>query len=312
MTPTSREQTNTPSGVQWVIAHGYQQAVITEVGATLRSYRVGERSILAGFGPHEWAKDSQGQILAPWPDRIGDGRYEFRGTAAHVAMDEPEKGNAIHGLVRWRPFVVETQAQNLLAATCRLLPQPDFPFSLELTVEYRLRRDGLIITTRAKNIGDQVCPFALGFHPYLGVSDGLVNTTSLRLPAEERLVLDQRGLPAGPNAPVAGTEFDFRQSRAIGPARLDTVFTGFERDEQGFAWAAFEEPATGQGVDLWMDSNFRYVRCSTGDNRDADTRRRSLAFVPMSAPPDAFRSDTDLFALEPGAQWVGSWGIQPR
>jgi aldose 1-epimerase len=38
----------------------------------------------------------------PWPNRLADGRYRFDDVDYQVAITEPEKGNAIHGLLRWR------------------------------------------------------------------------------------------------------------------------------------------------------------------------------------------------------------------
>ncbi len=63
---------------------------------------------------------------------------------------------------------------------------------------------------------------------------------------------------------------------------------------------------------LWADERFRYFMVYTGDTLDPDRRRTSLAVEPMTCPPDAFRSGTDLARLRPGARWAGSWGITPR
>src|SRR5580658_8234301 len=91
------EGDRSPTGDQWVIAHGKQEAIVTEVGATLRSYRLGDWAVLDGFGAGDWAQGGRGQVLAPWPNRLGDGRYEFAGRTSQAALDEPERGNAIHG-----------------------------------------------------------------------------------------------------------------------------------------------------------------------------------------------------------------------
>ena len=42
-----------------------------------------------------------------------------------------------------------------------------------------------------------------------------------------------------------------------------------------------------------------------------DVDRRSLAVEPMTCPPNAFRSAEDLIVLEPGAAFVGVWGLGP-
>ena len=94
--------------------------------------------------------------------------------------------------------------------------------------------------------------------------------------------------------------------------RLDTGFTGLRRDADGRARVELDHPDGAGGVTLWADERFGYVMVYTGDTLDADHRRTALAVEPMTCPPDAFRSGTDLVVLRPGARWTGSWGITPR
>jgi len=302
-----------PTGEQWVIGHGRQRLTVTEVGATIRRYTVGERAVLDGFGADEWSHSGRGQVLAPWPNRLGDGRYEFSGLRAQAALDEPELRNAIHGLVRWVTWRREAQAQNMLSAACIVHPTPGYPFTLRLRIEYRLGRDGLTVTTRAENVGATTLPFGLGFHPYLRAGDGSVDTARLRLPATRRLVLDDRSLPTGELRPVSGTELDFTAGRAIGPTRMDTAFTGLHRDTDGLAWASLDDGVGEGGTELWVDDRFNYLMCYTGDTITDPARRRvAVAIEPMTCPPDAFRSGKDLVVLGPGQEWEASWGLRPR
>lgn len=300
-----------PTGEQWVIAHGHQEAVVTEVGATLRSYTLGGTDVLDGFGPSEWSHAGRGQVLAPWPNRLGDGRYEWRGTRAQAALDEPALGNAIHGLVRWMPWRLEAHAQNVVALRCTLHPTPGYPWSVELRCEYRLRRDGLVVTTEAAGAGDAAAPFGIGFHPYLVAGTGSIDDATLVLPASRSLVLDERRLPTGQSRDVAGTELDFRTGRQIGTTRLDTAFTALSRGDDGLARAILQDPESGSGVELWADDRFRYLMCFTADTVEPDRRRRAVAIEPMTCPPDAFRSGKDLIVLEPGETWEGGWGLRP-
>jgi galactose mutarotase-like enzyme len=302
-----------PTGEQWSIGHGRQRAVITEVGATLRVYTVDDLDVIDGFGPGEWAQGGRGQVLAPWPNRLGDGRYEFAGVHAQAPLDEPERGNAIHGLVRWLPWKEEARAQNVVLASCSVRPTPGYPFCLELKVEYRLGRDGLSITATASNRGEGALPFGLGFHPYVHLGTDRIDDVTLRLPSAERLVLDARGLPTGEAQSVVGTEFDFSSGRRIGPTQLDTCFSSLRRDEDDLSWASIDDPVRQRGLDVWMDQHFAYLMCYTGDTLgDATRRRRSIAIEPMSCPPDALRSGRHLVGLEPEQEWSGSWGLRPR
>jgi galactose mutarotase-like enzyme len=317
MTPTTSTddprpaETTAATGDQWVIGHGHQRAVVTEVGATLRSFTVGDRPVVDGFGPEEWSTGGRGQVLAPWPNRLGDGRYTFEGVEAQAPLDEPARGNAIHGLVRWLPFRMVGRAQNRVSLACDLHPSPAYPFALRLTLEYRLGRDGLTVVTDADNFGDVDLPFGIGFHPYLGVGTVSIDHLHLRVPGVERLITDDRGLPTG-RAPVAATEFDFRQGRLIGVTKLDTGFTGLERDSQGRARVELDHPDGAGGTTVWADDRFGYFMVYTGDTLEMDERRAALAVEPMSCPPDAFRSGIDLVVLRPGGRWTGAWGITPR
>lgn len=301
-----------PTGQQWVIAHGHQEAVVTEVGATLRAYTVAGNDVVQGFGADEWSHAGRGQVLAPWPNRLRDGSYEWQGVHAQAALDEPQLGNAIHGLVRWLPWQLEASAQNVVTLRCPVRPTPGYPFSLDLRVEYRLRRDGLVVTTTASGAGAMAAPFGLGFHPYVTAGGERVDTSLLEIPATRRLVLDARSLPTGESQPVVGTEMDFTTARPIGPVRLDTPFTDLLRDTEGIARARLEEPGTGRGTEVWVDDRFRYLMCYTGDTVPEEALRRSaVAIEPMTCPPDALRSERDLVVLEPGVSWEATWGIRP-
>jgi galactose mutarotase-like enzyme len=300
-----------PSGHQFVIGHGRQQAIVTEVGATLRSYSISGVDVVDGFVEGAIAPSGRGQVLAPWPNRLGDGPYVFAGRSGRAALDEPERGNAIHGLVRWLAWKPRSQAQNVLTMACQLEPQPGYPWRLAMEVEYRLGRGGLVVTAAATNVDDTPAPFGIGFHPYLTVGTDTVDTARLGLPASRILVTDDRGIPVGERH-VGGSELDFRVPRPIGSCRLDVALFGLARDAQGIARVELRHPVEDRGVTLWMDGTFGYLMAYTGDSLDDDARRRrSIALEPMTCPPDALRSGTDLIALAPGANWRGRWGLSP-
>ena len=95
-----------PSGKQITIVTKDQQAVVVEVGGGLRSYSVGGRELLDGYGADEMSSSGRGQALIPWPNRLEDGSYEFNGRRYQPPLNEPEHRNAIHGLVRWSTWTV--------------------------------------------------------------------------------------------------------------------------------------------------------------------------------------------------------------
>jgi aldose 1-epimerase len=189
-------------------------------------------------------------------------------------------------------------------------PQPAYPWRLELEVDYRLDDDGLRVWAHASNASASACPFGIGFHPYLTATDPVVDSTTLRIAAKRRLACDERGLPQGDEA-VEGTAYDFTEPRRIGDTKLDTAFTDLEADPEGRARAELRG-ASGRSVTLWAGPEFPYLMVYTGDVLEpASRRRQGIAVEPMTCPPNALRSGTDLIRLEPGRSWTGEWGINP-
>lgn len=297
----------TPSGKQITIALGDQQAVVVEVGGGLRSYTAGDRELVDGYKADEMSSSGRGQVLIPWPNRLQDGNYEFDGRRYQLPLNEPERSNAIHGLVRWATWTAAEQEPHRAVMEYVLHPQPGYPFTLGISIEYALSDNGLQVRTTATNLGAAPCPFGSGAHPYLTLGTGSIDHLTLRVPGQSILRSDDRGLPIGTQA-VAGTEYDFRQPREIGSTRLDTAFTDLDHDQDGFARVELRDPNTGTQVFLWVDRSYPYLMVFTGDAL-ANVNRRSLAVEPMTCPPNAFRTGDALVRLEPGASFTGTWGI---
>lgn len=297
-----------PSGEQFEIAFDDQRAVVTEVGAGLRAYSIGDRDVLEGYGVDEMSTGGRGQVLIPWPNRLQDGSYEFDGHSYQLPLSEPEHANAIHGLVRWAAWTPKERDPERVVLGHVVHPQPGYPFSLEVSIEYALSRTGLEVRTTATNAGPTACPYACGAHPYLTVGDETIDDAILRVPARTALRSDERGIPVG-RVPVDGSELDFDTPRPIAGTRLDTCFTDLERDETGVARVELESSDGRLRVALWLDAEYPYVMVFTGDRPDVE--RRGLAVEPMTCAPNAFRSGEGLIRLEPGASYTSTWGIAP-
>jgi aldose 1-epimerase len=296
-----------PSGEQFEIHSGNQRVVVVEVGAGLRAYTVGDQALIDGYGEEEMASAGRGQLLIPWPNRLEDGAYEFGGRWHHLPLTEPEARNAIHGLVRWTAWSVGERDADRVVMKHRLHPQPGYPFSLTLTVEYSLSDAGLSVTSSATNIGREACPYGSGAHPYLTLGTETVDTLLLRAPGRTMLHTDARGIPAGAT-PVAGTDYDFRQSRPIGATTLDNAFADLERDDDGRARVELRHPERRTRLTFWLDGSYRYLQLFTGDALPS-VNRRSLAVEPMTCPPNAFRTGEGVIVLEPGESATAAWGI---
>jgi aldose 1-epimerase len=159
-------------GHQIEITYKDQQATVVEVGGGIRRYEVGGRSVLDPYPIDAVCDGAHGAPLIPWPNRLADGKYVFDGAQYQVALSEPEKHNAIHGLLRWRAWQVVRTSSAGVTMGVRLHPMQGYPFLLDVEVDYTLDDDGLTVTTTGTNAGVRPCPYGAGQHPYLspGVS----------------------------------------------------------------------------------------------------------------------------------------------
>jgi aldose 1-epimerase len=308
MSSTDQGCALSPSGEQVDLVLGEQSAVVVEVGGGLRTYAAGGLELLDGYAIDEMRVSGRGQVMAPWPNRLEDGRYSFDGHDLELPLDEPAAHNAIHGLVRWSSWTVVGREPHRAVLEHLLRPRPGYPFTLELLVEYTLLTEGLTVRTTATNRGDAACPYGAGAHPYIRLGRDVVDPLVLRVPAATVLRSDARGLPTA-TEPVAGTELDFRTPRAIGGTTIDNAFTDLERDENGLARVELTAPG-GECVTVWADESYPWLMIFTGDPLP-DVNRRSLAVEPMTCPPNAFRTGEALIRLDPGENHVGRWGISP-
>jgi aldose 1-epimerase len=297
-----------PSGEQLEISYRDQRATVVEVGGGVREYRVGDRPVLDPYPVDGMCDGAHGAPLIPWPNRLADGRYRFDGEDHQLPLSEPDKGNAIHGLLRWRSWHALERAADRVVVGTTLHPCPGYPFALDVRIDYALGDGGLRVETTVRNVGDRALPYACGQHPYLSPGSGRIDDCLLELDARTRILTDaERQLPTGTEA-VEGGPFDFRTRVRLGDRQLDAAFTDLERDDGGRAWVRLTAP-DGHRVDLWMDETYRIVQLYTGDTLSKERRRRGLAAEPMTSPPNAFRTGDSLIQLEPGASVTSAWGI---
>ncbi|HET9648772.1 MAG TPA: aldose 1-epimerase family protein [Microlunatus sp.] len=298
-----------PTGEQYEISAGPYRAVVTEVGATLRSLTCAGRDVIRGFAADAVPSGGAGQELIPWPNRIRDGRYPFAGTEQQLALSEPARHNASHGLVRHAVWRLVDLTESSVTQQVRVFPQPGWPGVLEATLTHSLEAEaGLVVDVTAANLGGTPVPFGYGAHPYLTVGESRVDDVELSIPAGAYLEVDERLLPVAV-VDVAGTPFDRRAGGALGSLALDTAFTRVERGSDG-RWRVRAQLAE-RWAELWGDESFGWLQVFTGGPK----RDVSVAVEPMSCGPDAFNpgpTHDDLITLSPGAQFHGRWGIAGR
>lgn len=293
--------TASPTGLQVHLQLADVSAQIAQVGASLRSLRIGGVDLISPYPLDSPTPSCSGVVLAPWPNRVRDGRWDDEGTERQLAITEPKLGNASHGLLRFTAYEVEqTDAATTLRAT--IVPQTGYPYLIDTSVTYVLRTDGIDVTHSLTNHSANAAPVALGTHPFLTIGDVDPHELVLRVPAETAFETDERMLPTGTRPADAA----LRDGIRLGDASLDTGFTDLSRDADGLVRHSLTAP-DGRRLTLWQGAGFDFVQVFTTDKYPG--LDLALAIEPMTAPADALNSGLGIRRLAPGETWTLEWGI---
>ncbi|MGQ4549491.1 aldose 1-epimerase family protein [Dermabacteraceae bacterium P13077] len=301
-----------PQGERYTIRAGAYEAEITQVGATLARLHYDSRPVILETPEGEPMWFYRGALVAPWPNRIADGRYTCDGETYQVALSEPERGNALHGLVSFQAYELLEQDEDRVVLATTLFPTTGYPFHLRLVVEYSLdAAAGLHTRLTAENVGSRTAPYGCCPHPYLVAGPEPLDTWTLAFDAHSQMQVDpERLLPLGTGPVDPGSPQDFHgEGRVIGDTKLDTAFSDLLRDFDGNSFVTVTAPG-GTGVEVSFGYDCSWVQIYTGDRPEPELNRLGLAVEPMTCPPDAFNSGMDLIRLAPGQAHSASWRIR--
>lgn len=284
------------------IASGDDFADIGLVGAGIWHLVMGGRDVIPLDSPHARKVWFSGKVLAPWPNRLQHGRWNFEGKTLQGVLNDPA-GHAHHGLV----YATEFEVLDAIPAAVTLgaeIPTCDiYPFKVRVEVEYALDERGLTSCVRATNRGQESAPIALGIHPYFPFAAG----SSLEVAGKSFCELDELQIPTGRLLPVA--ELGLSASTSLDSVELDHCLTELKRDGDGRAHTTLRH-ADGSWTDIWQDENARHTQMFI--KRDfawAAGKSPAIGIEPQTAPTNAFNSGMDLIWLAPGAATQFEWGV---
>jgi aldose 1-epimerase len=304
-------------GVELVDARG-EPALFARRGATLIDWRVAARgawlALTDGYADTAELAAQDGVrngVMAPFPNRIADGRYAFAGGDHDLLPGVPAGARLIyHGLLRQMELAVaeirqgETEAAVVFAARIRPADFPGYPYALDLRVEASLGAGGLALTLTATNRGTTPAPFAAGWHPYFRLGDAALAGLELTVPACQAIATGAALIPLpgeAAYAPLANRPtLDFRRPRPIGSQVLDLCQADLQADADGLVRSRLHDPASGRSLTVWQRGGL--VHLYTGDTL-ARHPRRAIAIQPVEVMTNAFNRPECAAAirLEAGA-----------
>lgn len=259
--------------------------------------------------------------------RIDEGRFTLDGKPYQLSINAAP--HHLHGGTRglskvvWRAEPMAGPAGQAVRFTCRS-PDGDqgYPGTLDVAVVYTLTaHDELRIDYRAT--ADRATPVSLTHHGSFnlaGAAAGDVLGHVLQLEADGRAVGDDRGLPTGVIAPVAGSAFDFRTAKTIAQdmrpgtetaAGFDTAFVVERRGKALVPVARVAEPGSGRVLEVL--STEPAVVLYTGNYLDgtlvgkggvAYRRHAGLCLETAHLPDSVNRPEFPSIILRPGATYT--------
>ena len=205
---------------------GISVEIIT-YGAAIRSIVVpvngGKRDIALGFDDmagYESHKSFQGAIIGRVANRVGNARYELNGKV--YELDVNDGPNCLHGGFIGYDKQVWSAREESDGLVMSLLDKEGtaagFPGDVKVEVKYTLKNRELGIEYTAS--GDMDTPINLTNHCYfnLGGHDaGGIEGHKMQVLADNITPVDDTLIPNGKLLDVAGTPFDLREPKLIGP-----------------------------------------------------------------------------------------------
>jgi aldose 1-epimerase len=281
-------------------------ATINVTGAACTACEIDGRQVI-GTAPPLPVQSYTGAVLAPWPNRLAHGTWQWHDRELHLPVNEADRDAALHGLVAHRRWEATTHDDGrTVRLTYMLGADPGYPFDIELSAVYTAADDGLIAVLTAHNAGSEDAPVGLGVHPYLATPAG-VDEYTLQVAATELATIDVSGNPTV--APVTDAH-DLHQPRSLRSCILDHGYGGLHFDESGRATARVAGP-DGE-VELWAGRSVRWLMVYTADTLPVPWRRAAVAVEPMTCLPNALATG-DIDVLAPGETLSMTWGVRiPR
>jgi aldose 1-epimerase len=219
--------------------------------------------------------------LAPWCNRIRDGRFAFGGREVRLPANFPPEPHSLHGLSWQRPWSVAGRAED----ECMLVDDYDgrgaWPWAYRAQQDVRVGPNGCAVTLTLTNRSDQAMPAGIGLHPYFRRHP----ETELAFTADHVLLTGADPLPTGISAP-AGHFGDFAAGSPLPAETVDHCFAGWDG-------AALLRDGLGT-IALSADGAPHLHLYAPADGS-------ALCLEPVSHTPDApNRAPAELILLEPG------------
>ena len=264
--------------------------IFPNLGGSVQELVVHGTQIIDGIsidesGLEDYRSTYKSSVLFPFPNRIENGAYQYKGVEYQLPINEPSVNNTIHGLVYDKSF--EITGSELYDERAKIILRyvsdgtlPGYPFPFELRLIYRISFQGaLSLTFKVTNTGKQSFPYGMGWHPYF-ITDKL-DEAILSFDSRDFYACNKRSIPVKTKDSKLPEEFTvddlvFDDAFSLDHPRCD-LDTGAYNLSLGFKYP--------EGT---------YLQLYTPDHR------QNIAIEPMTCVANSFNNKIGFSELNPG------------
>lgn len=183
-----------------------------------------ENVLLRYDEPEDFFRDEyyMNAIIGRFANRIDEGKFKLDGKTIELSQNEFPHHN--HGGKNgfnkraWKIDDVKNASDETVISFSRLSKDGEegYPGNVIIQAKFYFREEGFQLKVRAKS--DQDTLFNPTYHPYFNLSGGTgegIENHSLKINADKILEMDHEGIPTGILKDIAGSHFDFRESKLL-------------------------------------------------------------------------------------------------
>ncbi len=216
---------------------GYRMQVVPQLGGQVISLeKNGVEAFNVPNDPELFVEKSTSYglpILFP-PNRIDGGKFETETREYQFAINEPARGNSLHGFLHKRPWKLVKAEEGTLQVEYTAGPETDFyqyyPHTFRALQTNQLSEEGLYQEICIENIGNEPMPIGLGFHSAFKVDE----QSMVRISVGKRILMSERMLPTGEVRELNEEEARFRAEGLMPVAwSMDDHYTAEPIEENG-------------------------------------------------------------------------------
>ncbi len=240
-------------------------------------------------------------ILAPFPNRLKEGKFTFQDKTYQFPINDTNFNNALHGIDTDSGFkLVSEEAGSSLNLSLEYQydgSKDYFPFPYLIRLDVSIDSYKCQLGFEIQNTGSTKAPLGIGWHPYFTLGQS-VNECDLCIPKCKKVEMDDAMIPTGKTSPYK----EYTKCKPVKDVSFDTAFL-IEKDTDFTSVILENNTHKMRYYQETKPNKFNYLQIYTPEDR------QSISFEPMSCNINAHNNLKGLHVLAPGKKFRARCGV---